>query len=354
MRLIFFPRYTSTGPSSRYRFYQYFPMFKEFEINVYPFFDNRYKPGMNFKSLSGLIYTFKCFINRFIKILKLLNRKHICVIQYEFTPYLPFNKLFFKIFKIKYIVDYDDAVFHEYDQSKNKIVRYLLKNKIPNVIKYADKVITGSSYLTDFAKQYNSNVIEIPTSINIEKYKKVYLKYKVNIFTIGWIGSLTTSKNLIQLIPVFKRLREEKITFQINCIGFNNDLLDKFEGLPFNSIQWNDETEVEEIKKFDIGIMPLEDDLFNKGKCAFKLIQYMACGIPTISSPFSSNLNVDRNKENLFASTDEEWANCIIKMINNKDKYLRIGQNNIKIAEKYYSVQSNYKKYINCFNSVNN
>src|SRR5690606_22830968 len=148
--LIFFPKYTEKGPSSRYRIYQYLKYFELYNIRVYSFFDNKYNPSLSFKSLLGLLYVIKCYCRRIYHMLN-IRKNDIVFVQYEFTQYLPYNVLFFKIFNIKYIVDFDDAAFHDYDQHKNYLVRALYKNKIRNVIKNAHSVITGSPYLTSYA-----------------------------------------------------------------------------------------------------------------------------------------------------------------------------------------------------------
>ena len=340
MRLYFFTKYTEKGPSSRYRTYQYLNYFSQYETMVTSFFDDTYSPGKKF----SIKYLIGRYVNRLRKMLQ-IQKNDVVFVEYEFLPYIPFLSWYFKLRKINYIVDYDDAIFHHYDQSSNTLIKLLLKNKIKEVIKNASYVITGSPYLTVYAKKYNSNVVEIPTSIDLEKYQKA-LSNNFDVPVVGWIGSKTTSKNLLELIPIFEKLQEDKIPFQLRFIGFNDELMNKFEHLPITFVKWNGITEIEEIKKFDVGIMPLENNLFNKGKCAFKLIQYMACGMPTIASSFEANLKVDRNRENLFADSLEEWELAIREIITNKAKFVAIGKRNIKVVQEYYSIQSNNKKYI--------
>jgi glycosyltransferase involved in cell wall biosynthesis len=353
MKLLFFPRYNKKGASSRYRIYQYLPFFKGFNIHTYPFFNNNYSPNYNYKSLMGILFLISCYSKRFYNMFKLLNKHNICLVQYEFTPYLPFNIFWFRIFNIKYIVDLDDAVFHQYDQSNNMIIRNILKNKISTVIKNADYVITGSPYLTKYAFKYNKNVLEIPTSINIDNYKW-FNKDKSDKFIIGWIGSKTTSNNLITLIPVFESLQKQEFNFELRFIGFDEELYTKFKHLPLKQIKWEPNTEVIEISKFDVGIMPLNDNLFNKGKCAFKLIQYMACGIPTISTPLEANIKVNRSGNNLFSKNNTEWEENFKYCYDNLNILRKSGIQNRSIVEKHYTVQVNYNKYINVFESFKN
>lgn len=351
MKLLFFTKYTEKGASSRYRSYQYMSFFKEYHIEIYPFFDNQYNPSRSLNFFNDFLYVFGRYLNRFKRMIN-INSKDVVFLEYEFLPYLPFNLLFFKLFKINYIVDYDDAIFHNYDLHRNKLVRYILKNKISNVIKYSQAVITGSPYLTNYAKKFSANVIEIPTSINSQKYQDIKTKKLNNEFVIGWIGSKTTSINLISLIPAFKAFKKLHGNFEIRCIGFDKILEHHFKDLPFHIVDWDPEREIEEIKKFTVGIMPLENTPFNRGKCAFKLIQYMACGIPTISTPLEANIKVNRNNSNLFANTTEDWVNAFVKIYKNIRILNKIGEANKKIVENYYSVQSNKESYLKIIESI--
>jgi glycosyltransferase involved in cell wall biosynthesis len=345
MKILFLTKYTENGASSRYRTYQYLKYFKDFDFNVFPLFDDSYIPGQYLKSTQSKTYIFKRYIKRLFKLFKLKKDDIVCL-EYEFFPYLPFETLLIKILRIKYIVDYDDAIFHNYDQHKNIVIRCLLKHKIKNIIKNAKVVITGSPYLTNYASYYNKNVVEIPTSIDIEKYHKDLKVNKTSKkIVIGWIGSTTTSKNLISIIPVFKKLLKNNIDFELRFIGFDKTQENKFNGLPITFVKWKPNTEIEEIFKFDTGIMPLEINKFNKGKCAFKLIQYMACGLPTISTPLESNIKVDRGNGNLFASSLDDWYSGVIEIYSNKEKYMKIGLKNIETVRSHYSIQSNYELY---------
>ena len=108
------------------------------------------------------------------------------------------------------------------------------------------------------------------------------------------------------------------------------------------------------LKEIDLGIMPLEDTPFNRGKCGFKLIQYMAMGKPTLSTPLEANVKINRNNNNLFAISKEEWVICINKFISDISFYREVGLKNQKIVEKYYSVEANSISYIKIFNQLIN
>jgi glycosyltransferase involved in cell wall biosynthesis len=345
-RIIFLSKYSEKGASSRYRIYQYLQYYYNIfpDIKIYPLLDDFYFHHLyNTDSKNILFKIFKAYLKRIIIVL-FSNRSILFYIGGgELFPYFPslFEK-YLNFRKIKFILDYDDAIFHNYDNNKNKIIQYLLKDKIKKCIKYASCIITGSPYLTNYARKFNSNVIEIPTSIDIMGYSVKQSIGNKDKFRIGWIGSQTTSKNIIQIIPALKRILDETNS-EIILIGFNKNL---DIGIDCSIIKWDKNLEVEQMKCFDIGIMPLDDNLFNNGKCGFKLIQYMACGIPTIATPLEANIKIDRYKQNLFAATNDEWYSALMYAYQNKNLLIEVGKKNREVVEEYYCIQKNYLKYV--------
>ena len=349
MNLIFFPKYTEKGPSSRYRIYQYIPLYIEngFKVIVNPLLDDYYIDCLyNQKSISKF-RVLKLYLKRIRQIIK-LKKTDVVYIEYEILPYFPpiLEWYLSKIKKIKYIVDYDDAIFHNYDTNGNFIIRELFADKIAAVIKWSAHTITGSPYLTNYARQFSNNVTEIPTSIDIKKYvSHTAPKSLKDELIIGWIGSKTTSVNIIDIIPAVRQF-SSKYPVKLYLLGFDKTLLNLLEGIDYKFLTWSGQTEVSDIKLFDVGIMPLKNTLFNKGKCGFKLIQYMACGLPTISTPLETNIKINRSHKNLHAQTNEEWNAAFEKMYNDKEYFKLVGAENIQIVENHYSIQSNSEHYV--------
>jgi glycosyltransferase involved in cell wall biosynthesis len=296
-----------------------------------------------------ILYVLMSYIKRVILVIFAKPGKIFYIGGGELFPYCSsFFEKFLKLKKISFILDYDDAIFHNYDNNKNRIIQLLFKKKISNAMGYASYIVTGSPYLTKYARQYNQNVVEIPTSINIDKYSMKNMGG--DVFRIGWIGSKTTSKNILFIIPALKKIMSE-IDCELILIGFDSKI-----EMEINCIikPWNELEEVNDIKQLDVGIMPLDENPFNKGKCGFKLIQYMACGLPTISTPLEANIKINRNNMNLFATTNSEWYEKILYVYNNREIFSQIGMKNRAIAKDYYSIQTNYKKYIKLFNELQN
>jgi glycosyltransferase involved in cell wall biosynthesis len=352
-KILFFTKYTSEGPSSRYRSYQYFPFLtSEFDIIYYPLFDDvlSKKGGINFSFKVVLSY-----FKRLAQICTKLFSTDLIVIEYELFPYTPpvFEYLLY-LFNRKFILDFDDAIFHNYDNSGNIFVRAILKNKISFISRKSNAVIAGSTYLSDYFRQFNSNVVQIPTSICFSNYiNKINYQANPNKFIIGWLGSKSTSKNLVNLLPAFHQLSSQFSSLSFLFCGFDMNLKHLFKDVNnLEFMDWSPDQEFIFLNSIDIGIMPLDDNLFNKGKCGFKLIQYMAMGKMTISTPLLSNIEINHDNNNLFASKNLEWAENISFLLHNRSLINEIGTKNIKIVEKFYSCESNYLKYTEIFKSI--
>lgn len=355
MKILFLPRYDQSGASSRYRVYQYIPYFEAngIECHVQPLLESQYVNNLFKNKFSKALYLLIQYIKRLSSILWNDNFDFIFV-EKEFFPFMYDLTWLFKLLNIRYIVDFDDAIFHNYDstRSKNLVVKLLFKEKIRKIIKNAEFVICGSPYLTTYALHFNSNVVEIPTSINLKLYETRRISFKNPVFTVGWIGSKTTS---IHLLSIQKSLLKFCLEYpcQVHLIGFDNSIYSKLDSrIPIKYIGWNEKTEVEEICKFSVGIMPLIDEPFERGKCGFKLIQYMACGLPTVSTPLEANVKIDRKTGNLFASNDEEWYKAFVEIYENYHLFQKIGAANIAVVENHYSIQSNLDTYIQLFNTL--
>jgi glycosyltransferase involved in cell wall biosynthesis len=302
------------------------------------------------------VQLFKAYIIRIFKVLKCLGTKKIVFIEYELLPYFPpiLEYLLYKT-KVKVILDYDDAIFHNYDQHQSFTVRSFLKNKIKVIAKYAHLIITGSPYLSSYFLQYNKEVVEIPTSILFEKYESSLKNNTINDFVnIGWIGSKSTSINVINISYVIRKmqLNNPKILFKL--MGFDKSIESQLNFSNVEFYDWSENQELIFLNAIDLGIMPLANTSFNQGKCGFKLIQYMAMGKPTISSPLEANVKINRNSHNMFATSNQEWYECINKFITNTTFYREVGVKNREIVRQYYSVEVNTSLYIELFKKIQN
>ncbi|WP_310558787.1 glycosyltransferase family 4 protein [Flavobacterium sp.] len=335
MKVLYLTKYSRNGASSRLRSYQYFPFLeaKGISITVSPFFDENYLIDLYAGKPIAKSKLLQFYMQRFFRLFSIYKYDRI-VIEKELLPYFFswFEKLLF-LFNVKYIVDYDDAIFHNYDLSSNKAILFLFKNKINNVMKYSNCVLAGNSYLAERARFSGAKkVVVLPTVIDINVYKPK-INYSSSTIVIGWIGSPSTFKYVQKYAAVFSKILEID-NVELHIIGATEDL---GLGNKVKYLKWLEETEVELISNFDIGIMPLENNLWERGKCAYKIIQYMGCGIPVVASAVGMNKEVVEDEINGFlVETEQQWVDRLSQLIFDIDLRKRMGEKGrIKVASEF-------------------
>jgi glycosyltransferase involved in cell wall biosynthesis len=345
MRVIFFTKYTPQGASSRLRTYQYLDYFQRHgvECTVCPFFDNEYLKEVYEYKTHNKWKAFKSFGRRVSQLLTVFKYDKV-VVEKELFPYFPAiaEWILYKL-KVSYIVDYDDAIWHNYDLSKKWLIRYLLSRKIEYVMRYASCVVAGNDYIMKKAKDSGATHIElIPTVVDLNRYD-VKKEFSKNILTIGWIGSPITSKYLHALLPIFKPLLDNRL-IRLRLIGADRTF---FVPEQIEVIEWDEKTEANMISTFDIGIMPLEDSIWEKGKCGYKLIQYMACGIPVIGTPIGVNDTLIREGWNGWKALDlDDWKRVLENSLVERKSLETLGQNGRYLVEQKYSLQVYAKRWL--------
>lgn len=337
--------------SSRMRSFQYFPYLERegWAVTVKPFFDDAYLQDF-YGGKKNVLAVLKSYIRRILVLLTVFGYDKV-VIEKEIFPYLPaFAEKLLQVFGVKYIVDYDDAIFHNYDQSANPYFKLFLKKKIDKVMRFSGVVVAGNLYLAERAKNAGAKKIEIiPTVIDLERYD-VKEKDNSEPFVVGWIGTKTTfEKHLLPCKSWIKEIQHQYPDIQFRIIGITEDM-DLGQNVQY--IAWKENTEVKEIQKMDVGIMPLQDSLWEKGKCAYKLIQYAACGIPGIASDVGMNKEVTiEGSTGFLAYSDQDWINKILELKNNRQKRLQMGRNARRLVEEQYCLQVTSEKWTKIINS---
>ena len=333
--VLFLTKYDRKGASSRYRSLQYFPHFEDAGINCThePLFSNEYLKILYETGSRPRIGVIKSYVGRLWSLLH-AQEYDVIVIEKELLPYTPalFERLLGRV-DTPYIVDYDDAIFHNYDQSSNPVVRRLLGQKIDVVMREADTVVAGNEYLASRARKAGASRVEIiPTVVDLEKYPHVPPDEE-GPFTIGWIGSPTTAQYVEEIAPALREVCSRRDA-RVVLVGSGAVELP---GVPVEVREWSEETEVKDLCEFDVGIMPLEDSPWERGKCGFKLIQYMACGKPVVASPIGMNTTlVDDDENGYLASDHDKWRDTLIQLNKNSEKAKRMGERGRRlIADQY-------------------
>lgn len=350
-KILYFTKYSRNAGSSRLRSFQYFPYLEKagFEVQVSPLFSEQYLVNL-YAGKSTLKDAVKGYAARFFQLIQLRQFDHI-VLEKELFPYLPeWAERMLSFFNVKYIVDYDDAIFHNYDQSTNSFIKNILSNKIDTVMKLSQVVVAGNSYLADRANRAGARRIEIiPTVIDLERYPPLVFTPKQPL-VLGWIGTKSTfEKHVLPIMPWLQKAVVEN-GIEVHIVGANSK--ENF-GENIKFFPWREATEVAMIHQFDLGMMPLEDTLWEKGKCSYKLIQYMACGKPVIASPVGMNKEVVNEGKNGFtAVTEKDWLAAIKTLVTDAEKRQSFGEAGRRLVEEKFALQVTAKKWIEIFKGV--
>lgn len=340
MNVLMLSRYDRLGASSRMRSFQYLPWLEAsgIRITVAPLFSDNYVRGL--QQNSKIPIEAACAYAGRLRTLFSSHNFDLLWIEKEALPWLPgwFEKALLPS-SIPYVLDYDDAVFHYYDQHRNSLVRRVFSGKHPALMRGAALVIAGNEYLANVARKAGAGRVErVPTVIDLDRYPAIEANpYKISKKPpcIGWIGQRATASFLAPYKPLFEHISAIGQA-RFAAIGIDAQSF----GLPMTSIAWSEQTEVESIASFDIGIMPLVDEPFARGKCGYKLIQYMACGLPVVASPIGVNCQIVEHGINGFlAETPDEWEKALQMLLADADLRHRMGQAGRQKVEREYCIQ---------------
>ena len=338
MKVLLLSRYGPLGASSRVRSYQYLPYLKAhgIDITVSALLGGDYLRKFYSGRVNHLTARIGPYFRRLIELLK-ARKFDLLWIEKELFPWFPsWGEMLIARLGIPYVVDYDDAIFHNYDTHSNILIRKLLGNKIDAVMRNAALVSAGNEYLMARAKKAGARRVEyLPTVVDLERYS-VRDNAENSVFTIGWIGTPHTVKYLEMIRPVLSEW-DKKDNSRLVIIGADSFRLDN---MRVEHHPWSQDSEVSKIQTFDVGIMPLPDNLWERGKCGYKLIQYMECGKPVIASPVGVNSKIVEHGVNGFlASNIQEWVEALSTLQDNK--YLRedMGKAGRNLIEREYSLQ---------------
>jgi glycosyltransferase involved in cell wall biosynthesis len=253
---------------------------------------------------------------------------------------------------IPIVFDFDDAIWKNDTSEANRLFAWLKKpEKIQFTIAASACVLAGNDFLKSYALQFNPNVMRIPSTIDTERYRSVTKVQTDEVLTIGWSGSITTIKHFNSAIPALLAIKEkyrDKVRFVV--IG---DPLYRHPDLGIIGQAWNAETEPEDLTGMDIGIMPLPNDEWTRGKCGLKGLQYMAMGIPTIMSPVGVNTEIIQHGVNGFlADTTEDWVSFLSALIDDGDLRKRLGEAASITVEERYSKNAWKDSYVDVFDNL--
>ncbi|MBO0735215.1 MAG: glycosyltransferase family 4 protein [Alphaproteobacteria bacterium] len=355
MKVLFLTRYGRLGASSRQRCFLYLAAFRAAGIrtDLHPLLDDNYLRDFYGGRATSAKYILRSYAVRLAALLR-TRRYDLVWIEKEVLPWLPawIELLFLKAAGTKFVVDYDDAIFHAYDRHRNRFVRKLLGSKIDRIMAAADAVTVGNSYLGLRAKSAGArHVGALPTVVDLRRYSlcRPGPVSGERPFTLGWIGTPVTSPYLELLRPALAELGS-RLPFRFVLVGAPAGALN---GIPVERVAWSAQTEAAELARCDVGVMPLPDLPWERGKCGYKLIQYMASSLPVVASPVGVNREIVIPGETGFlAAADAEWVSSLLRLAQEPELRQRMGTAGRRRVKEHYSLEVGAPKLIELLYNV--
>lgn len=253
-----------------------------------------------------------------------------------------------KVLKKKIIYDFDDAIWIPNTSKENRLAAWVKAFwKVKYICRWSYKISAGNEYLCEYARKHNSNVVLLPTCVDMVNRYNCIKDHKAVPIVIGWTGSHSTLHYLEEVIPLLKKVAVES---DVRIMIISNKKPDfEFPALQFKN--WREATEIDDLLQFTIGIMPLKKDFWSEGKCGFKLIQYSALGIPTVTTPFGVNSKiVVQGVTGFLCETEDEWYTALKTLIGNECLRAQMGNNGREKIEAQFSIQANAGIFLGLFN----
>ena len=333
MDVVYFSKASEVGPSSRYRIFQYLPSFTAsgIRVAVQPLFTSKYFRLLGWRqtwvrTVAKVCYTAWRFLVRGVAVLSSLQAD-LVVLEGPLFPYTGLAVERWLSKRIPLVVELDDAIH----------LTPGMEETIPRLLQFSVGAIVGNQVLADYARAFTPQVHVIPTVVDTHRFSPTAPQSPVNTnpITIGWMGLDYNIAYVKSLVPVFRKLQDDRsVRIKIIC-----GTPPRFDGLTVDFSTWDYVREVEDLRSCDIGIMPLPDNAWTRGKCGLKLLQYMSLGIASVASPVGVNQKIIQNGRNGFlASTDDEWYETLLRLCDDADLRRRVGHEARKTVSEDYSL----------------
>lgn len=352
MKILLLSRYDTLPAPSRYRFYQYLPFVRAngIHVTVAPLLDNQFARRHYAERRKPLIAVPKLYIKRIVNLLQ-ASQFDVVWLEKEALPWIPaWVEKALGLNRVPYVVDYDDAVFVAYNEQQPKLVRYFLGDKVRDLMRGAAVVIAGNRYLALYARDAGAARVDIlPSVVDIHRYPPSSRRGR-DTFTMGWMGAPMNSKHLGPIGSALSSI----------CLGGKSKLnlvggwpVDFPTGLAVEYLPWSESTEIQQLQSFDVGIMPLNDGPWERGKCGLKLVQYMAAGLPVVASPVGVNKEIVEHGVNGFlANTVSEWETALTMLRDDPTLRERMGSAGRAKVEREYSLQVTAPRLVSLLRSA--
>ena len=350
--LFIVPYPKNVAPSQRYRVELYESILKGngIEYEIASFLDKQtwdilFKKGHLLEKIAG---TAKGYFRRLAHLFKDFKYENI-FIHREAAPLGPpvFEWIIAKVLKKRLIYDFDDAIWIPNVSGTNKLAGLFKAHwKIKYICKWAEVVTAGNQYLLNYAAQYCANTVLLPTCVDVQNVHNRCKIHHAGKPVVGWTGSHSTLFYLNSIVPVIKELQQEHdFTFLV--------IADKKPDLALTDwtyVSWDEQSETDDLLQMDIGIMPLKSDPWTEGKCGFKLIQYLSCGIPALADPVGVNSKIVQDGINGFLCSDKEaWQARLGLLLKDTKLRAQFGASGRQFIVDTYSIQSQTVNFLKLF-----
>ena len=357
-RILALSPFPEEGAGYRFRLAQYIPSLAAagFDVVAKPFYTTEffrfvYRPGHYMRKAANVTH----LAWRRLRSLASLSDYGLIFIYREAFPIGPplIELALSRRDRPAVVYDFDDAIFLPNVSEANRLVASLkYPRKVPTIIRHSDHVIVGNDYLASYSRGFNGAVTIIPTCVDTSRFVPRASCGASNSRdpVVGWIGSPTTTPYLLQMRDVLQRL-SQRSRFELRVSGAGHDVA--FPGVLVQNVPWTLDSEVELFNTCDVGVYPLSDDEWSKGKCGFKAIQFMACGVPVVAAAVGVNRDIIKDGVNGFlASTSEEWIEKIGRLLSEPDLRARFAAAGRRTIEERYSLAVNAPKLVATFRDV--
>ncbi|MES2979242.1 MAG: glycosyltransferase family 4 protein [Pseudomonadota bacterium] len=281
-----------------------------------------------------------------LQILVAQSRVDLFMVHCELFPFLP-APLERILLRKPYLYDFDDAFYLRYRLGARPVARTLLGNKFDTVLAGAASVTAGNAVLEGYAVKFNRSVSRLPTVVDTTRYLPVK-RTPGRALRIGWIGSPSTASYLPELVAPLSRLGLEG-PVELVVIGGKAPAISNVDVI---ELPWSEDTEIVLINSFDIGVMPLPDDEWARGKCAFKLVQYMACAVPVVASPVGANRELVSPECGLLAGDENAWLDCLRQLRDDPGLRQQMGEAGRQRIVEHYSLHTALPKLAHVIQSA--
>jgi glycosyltransferase involved in cell wall biosynthesis len=342
--LVLAPYPPHTAPSQRFRFEQYLDLLGDdgFEFEVSNLLDpNEAKLLSGPDRMGGKVgLAARAAGKRFRDVTRGRSYDLVFIHREAFPLGFPVFERSLAALGAPYIFDLDDAIYLPPVGARLSALRYPAKTK--SIARHARLVTAGNPHLADWASRHNDDVRLIPTTIDTELYRpRPVSEATGGSICVGWSGSRTTIRYLEPLGPVLRDLQQET-GIRLRVIG---DETFTIPGAEVEALPWREENELKDLLELDVGLMPLPDDEWTRGKCGLKALQYMALGIPAVISPVGVNVDIARGGAALLATRHTEWREAILGLIWDAERRKELAEKGRERVVESYSVRANLPRY---------